>query len=106
VAILEVMVGFDGAHDIGDFVVLGDDNKSDRGVEIKSRTCTCALAGLRRRGRSLGERTRGKGEKEKGRASDEIELFFDNCFEFSFRDSIFGNIRHVGTGYRTKTRDH
>jgi hypothetical protein len=122
---VKVIVGFDWAHDIGVydraraavplpvtvamgpreegyFVFLGDDNKCNRGVEIQSRTCVCGLAVVRRRGRSLGVRTRGKGEKETGRTSNEIELFIDNCSEFSFRDAILGNIRHVGTGYRTK----
>jgi hypothetical protein len=45
----------------------------------------------------------GKGEKEKGRTSDEIELFDTNCFVLNFpSDAIFGNIRHVGTEYRIK----
>jgi len=80
---VEVIIGFDWAHDIGVndrasaavplpvtvamgpreedyFVVLGDDNKCDGGFEIQS--CTCV--------------------------SDEIEFFIDNCSEFSFRDAI------------------
>jgi hypothetical protein len=38
-----------------------------------------------------------RGGKGRGRTSDEIELFCDNRFGFSFRDAILGNIRHVGT---------
>ena len=114
---VEIIVGFD-AHDIGIYgraraavpslvtiaivsggqedyyVVLGNDNNCDRGVEIQSCTCVCGLAVVRRQGRSLGERTRGKGRNQTRWTSDEIELFFDNC---SFRDAILGNIRHVGT---------
>jgi hypothetical protein len=86
---VEIIVSFNWAHDIGvydraretvpfvvtvtigpreedDFVVLGNDNKSDCGFETKSCTCVCRLAVLRRRRRPLGARTRGKGKKRKG----------------------------------------
>jgi hypothetical protein len=115
--VVEIKIGFDWVHDIGvddcaraavpllvtvaigreehHFVVLGNHNKCDRGVEIQSCTCIYGLAGVRMRGRSLGGRTRGKGRKGRGRTSDEIELFFDICSEFSLRDPIFRNTRRV-----------
>ena len=118
---VEVIISFDWAHNNGvydgareavptpavtvaigpreedHFVLLGNDNKCDRGFETKSCTCFCELAVLRRRGRSLGARTRGKGDKGRGQTSYEIELLCDMRVEFSFRDAILGNIRHVGT---------
>jgi hypothetical protein len=79
------------------FVFLGNDNKCDRGAEVKSRSCVCGLAVVKRRERSLGARTRGKMGKGRGLTSDEVELFVDNRSEFSFRNAILENIRHVGT---------
>jgi hypothetical protein len=85
-----------GPREEDHFVVLGNDNMCDRGVEVKARTCVCELAVVREREILFGARIRRKGEKERGRTSYEIELFLDNCSEFSFRDAILGSIRHVG----------
>jgi hypothetical protein len=46
------------------FVLLGNNNKSDRGIEIKASACVCRLAVVGRRGTSLGVQTRGKGERD------------------------------------------
>lgn len=83
---VEVIVGFDRAHDIRVYdcaraavplpvagairdgeeyylVFLGNDNKCNRGVEIQFCTSVYGLAVVRRQERSLGARTRGKEEK-------------------------------------------
>ena len=110
---VQIVVCFDGAHDIGvndrarqavpflvsvaigcgkedHFVLLRNDNKSYLGVEVKSCTCFCGPAIVRI---SLGARARGKGGKGRGRTSDGRKFCPDNCSEFSFRDAILGSIR-------------
>lgn len=110
---IQIIVRFDGAHDIGvydcareavpflvsvaircgeehHFVLFRNNNKSYCRVETKSCTCICGSVIVRI---SLGARTRGKGGKGRGRTSDESKFCPDNCSEFSFRDAILGNIR-------------
>jgi hypothetical protein len=96
-----------GPREEHNFVVLRHDNKCNCRVEPESCACFCGLAVVRRRGRSLGARTRGKVDKDAGRTSDVLKLFSDNCSEFSFRDTILRNIHYGETGYRTKkNRNH